>query len=244
MNRYLNNNPDHVKFLDMARLEVGFKVNFFAMNVEDIDAVPGTAATRAKYALQEAISRLERLATDTSKTDDAKNEAAKTLFKNVTKEVAQSIKTIRSYGEREAEAAKNRAFDVLAPDATKGSIYTEVRQYCREQAAKGDPDFPAKLSQMVRTDIDVARAISAAPGFLSGIGDDRRMHLVTNALEAFAPDDVAHMNHALEVGKQADRMEAGLNKLGQAMFNSALADRASYSRVDVDAPLVAPEAGE
>ena len=70
------------------------------------------------------------------------------------------------------------------------------------------------------------------------------MHLVTNALEAFAPDDVAHMNHALEVAQQADRMEAGLNKLGQAMFNSALADRASYSRVDVDAPLIAPEAGE
>ena len=47
---------------------------------------------------------------------------------------------------------------------------------------------------------------------------------------------------ALEVGKQADRMEAGLNKHGQAMFSSALADRASYSRVDVDAPLIAPEA--
>jgi len=51
------------------------------------------------------------------------------------------------------------------------------------------------------------------------------------------------MNHAIEVGQQADRMEAGLNKLGQAMFNSALADRASYSRVDVDAPLI-PAAAE
>jgi hypothetical protein len=244
MNRYLNKNPDHVKFLDMARLEVGFKVNFFAMNIADVDPVPGTAATRAKYAVQEAISRLERLATDTSKTDDAKNEAAKTLFKNVTKEVAQSIKTIRSYGDREAEAAKNRAFDVLSPDISKSAIYSEVRQYCREQAAKGDPDWPMRFSELCRSDLDMARAIAAAPGFLSGVGDERRMHLVTNALEAFAPDDVAHMNHALEVGKQADRMEAGLNKLGQAMFSSALADRASYSRVDVDAPLIAPEAGE
>jgi len=110
MNRYLNNSPVHVNFLDTARLEVGFKVNFFTMDVAEIDPVSGTAATRAKYAVQEAISRLERLATDTSKTNDAKNEAAKTLFKNVSKEVTQSIKTILSYGDREAEAAKKPRF--------------------------------------------------------------------------------------------------------------------------------------
>lgn len=159
------------------------------------------------------------------------------------KEVAQSIDSIRRYGDREAEAAKDRAFAVLAPDPAKGTVYSEIRTYCREQSAKGDPDFPAKLSQMVRADIDVARAINAGPGFLSGVGDDRRLRLVTDALEVFAPDDMAHMQHAVAVGKEADRMQAGLGKLEQAMFTSALADRASYSRVDVDAPLI-PAAAE
>jgi hypothetical protein len=47
--------------------------------------------TRAKYAFQEGVSRLERLTTGTSKRNDAKNEAAKTLFKNVTKSLKNSI---------------------------------------------------------------------------------------------------------------------------------------------------------
>lgn len=243
MNRYLNQNPAHIQFLDMARLEIGYRTEFFAMDIAEIDAVPATAATRAKHAIHEAISRLERLSGDTSKTTDAKNEAAKALFQNVKKEVTRSIESIKGYSDREAEAAQARAVAVLAPDAAKGTVYSEIRSYCREQAAKGDPDFPAKLSQMVRENIDVARAIYAGPGFLSGVGDARRMTLVSDALEVFAPDDLAHMQHAVAVGREADRMQAGLGKLEQAMFTSALADRAAYSRVDVDAPLI-PAAAE
>jgi hypothetical protein len=242
MNRYLNNHPAHVEFLDMARLPSGYRVNFFAMNIEDIDAVPATAATRAQNAIQETISRLERLAKDSSKSNDAKHEASKVLFQNVKKEVARSIESIRGYGEREAEAAKNRAFAVLEPDATKKEIYSEIRAYCASR--RTDQSFPTELSKMVAENIDVARAVSAGPGFLSGVGDERRMRLITDALEKFAPDDISAMNHALAVGKEAERMEAGLNKLEQAMFTSSLADRASYSRVDVNAPLIAPEAGE
>lgn len=100
--------------------------------------------------------------------------------------------------------------------------------------------FP-ELSKLSAENIDVARAINAGPGFLSGIGDERRTRLVTDALEKFAPDDVAAMNHALAIGKEGERMELGLRKLEQAMFTATLADRAAYSRVDVDAPLVAED---
>ncbi|WP_394199362.1 hypothetical protein [Litoreibacter albidus] len=82
---------------------------------------------------------------------------------------------------------------------------------------------------------------NAGPGFLSGIGDERRTGLVTDALEKFAPDDVATMNHALAIGKEGERMERGLRKLEQAMFTATLAERAAYSRVDVNAPLVAED---
>lgn len=238
MNRYLNSNPAHIEFLDMARLDVGFMANFFAMKVEDVAAVPGTAATRAKYAVHETISRLERLAKDTSKTDDAKHEAAKTLFQNAKREVTQSIDIIRRYGDHEAEAAKNQAFAVLEPNPAKASVYSEIRAYCLTRRA--DPDFPAELSMMVRNKIDVARALKDGDGFLAGVSDARYAHLIGDALEAFAPEHIAHMNHAIAVGKEADRMENRLRKLEQAMFASALADRATASRVDVNAPLVAP----
>lgn len=60
---------------------------------------------------------------------------------------------------------------------------------------------------------------------------------------AFAPDDVAHMQHAIAISKEADRMEGGPRKLEQAFFTAALADRSASGHVDVSAPLVAP-AGE
>jgi hypothetical protein len=238
MKRYLNSNPAHIEFLDMARLDVGWRLHFFGMKVEDIDAVPATASTRAKHAVQEALSRLERLAKDSSKTDDAKHEAAKVLFGNVKAEVSKSVDSIRAYGEREAEQARDRAFAVLAPDSAKASVYAEVRQYCREQTAKGDPDWPTRLSELCRTDLDTARAVNAAPAYLSGISDERRLRLVTDALEAFAPEDTAAVQHAVAVAREADHMEAGLRKLEQAMFTSTLADRSAASRVDVTAPLV------
>ncbi len=241
MARYLNQNPQHQEFLDMARLEVGYRVNFFGMDIDRIDAVPGTAATRAKYAISEGISRLERLAQSTAITTDAKHEDAKALFQNIKKEVARSVDSIRGYGNREAEAAKARAFAVLQPDATKNQVYSEIRAYCASR--RTDPDFPAELSKMVSENIDVARALAAGPGFLSGVGDARHMTLVSNALEAFAPDDVAHMQQAVAISKEADRMEGGLRNLEQAFFTAALADRSASGHVDVNAPLVAP-AGE
>ncbi|MBQ2263181.1 MAG: hypothetical protein II336_17695 [Loktanella sp.] len=184
---------------------------------------------------------LERLSGDASKTTDAKNEFAKLLFQNVTKEVAQSIDSIRRYSVR--AAAQARAFAILPPDPANGPVYSEIRSYRREQAAKADNELPATLSQMVCADIGVAQAISAGPGFLSGVGDDRKLRFATDALEVFAPDNMAHMQHAVAVGREGDKMLAGLGKLEQAMFTSALADRASYSRVDVNAPLT-PAAAE
>lgn len=245
MNRYLNANPAHTEFLDMARLEVGYRVNFFGMNIDEVDAVPGTAATRAKYAIAEGISRLEQLSKSTAITTDAKHEGAKALFQNIKKEVSKSIESIRGFGNREADAAKKRAFAVLEPDPSKAQVYSEIRQYCREQAAKGDPDWPMRLAELCRTDLDTARAIGTGPGYLAGVNTpERRMRLVTDALEAFAPDDLAHMQKSVAIASEADRMEGGLRKLEQAFFTAALADRSAAGHVDVNAPLVAPGEGQ
>lgn len=63
------------------------------------------------------------------------------------------------------------------------------------------------------------------------------MTLVTDALTAFAPDDMAQMKKAVAIAGEADRMEGGLRKLEQAFFTAALADRAEMGHVDVNAPL-------
>lgn len=94
------------------------------------------------------------------------------------------------------------------------------------------------MSELCHTDLDTARAVNAAPAYLSGVSDERQLRLVTDALEAFAPEDTAAVQHAVAVAREADHLEAGLRKLEQAMFTSTLADRSAASRVDVTAPLV------
>ncbi|MBC7154754.1 MAG: hypothetical protein H5U19_09115 [Rhodobacteraceae bacterium] len=95
------------------------------------------------------------------------------------------------------------------------------------------------LAELCRTDLDTARAIGTGPGYLAGVNTpERRMRLVTDALEAFAPDDLAHMQKSVAIAKEADRMEGGLRKLEQAFFTAALADRSAAGHVDVNAPLV------
>lgn len=95
------------------------------------------------------------------------------------------------------------------------------------------------MSELCATDLDNACALSAASAYLSGVNDERRLRLVTDALEAFAPKDTAAVQHAVEVAREADHLGAGPRKLEQVMFTSTLVYRSAASRVDVTAPLVA-----
>lgn len=239
MSQYLNPHPAHVDYLNLSRLEVGFRAHYFGLNVEEIDAVPATAAVRAKQAVQEGISRLERLAKSTAYTDDAKHEAAKVIYEGVRKEVTASIDRIRSHGKRESQAATDRAFAVLNDADT--ALHGEIRAYLREQAAKGDPEWPARLDELVRTSLNTAAAINAADSYLSGVSDARKTGLRVAALKAHAPDDFAAFEANTALVAEADRMTDGLARLERAFFTSAHADRATASQVDVNAPLVPGE---
>lgn len=241
MSRYLNPNPSHVDFLNLVRLNVGFRAHFTPIgDDEGVDAIPRTSAKRAEHAVANAIARLERIARDTTVTEDVRHEHAGIVLKAVQKEVREAADTIRRFGEREAAEAQKRAFAVLAADTGKASVYSEIRQIFREKAASGDPNWPAEASRLVAANLDVAAAINAAPGFNSGLSDERHMALRLEALNAHAPEDAAAIMHNADIAKQADRMEAGLRQLQGAWYSPANADRATTSRVDPHAALVPP----
>lgn len=160
----------------------------------------------------------------------------------VAEHVAKDIAHIRTKADADAEAARDRAFATIAADPDKAAIYTEIRSYCASR--RTDPAFPAELSKMVREDRDVAAALNVAPGFLAGISEERRAQLVQTAVVEFAPDDAAAMVHAVEVGREADKIEAGMRKLKIAAYDTAQSNKARETFVDPAAPFAEPPAAE
>lgn len=61
------------------KLPIGFNT-YFARNVDNMPAEPGTSLTKVGYVLRDAVGRLERLAKDPTKMEPVKHQDAKTLY--------------------------------------------------------------------------------------------------------------------------------------------------------------------
>ncbi len=240
-NKYLTGNPAHTEFLDQLQLKsVGHKIHFWKYEADEVSPEIAAAANRIQFAVRDCVSRIARLASDATKTTPLQNEAARQLHDRLATHVAKDIAFIRTKASSDAEAAKQRAFATIGADPDKAALYQEIRAYCMSRRA--DPAFPAELSKMVRESRDVAAALNAAPAFLAGISEDRRMGLILDAVQHFAPEDSAAMLHATDVGKEADKLEQGMRKLKAAAYDTAQSNKARDTFVDPAAPFAAPPA--
>lgn len=120
---------------------------------------------------------------------------------------------------------------VLAPEPGKAALYGEIRAHATSR--KADADWPAELSRLVKTNRDVA--IASAPGFLSGIGDDRQRDLSLAAMRAHAPAEADRLLIADQIIEEAERVESGLSKIKPAFYAEVIA-AGMNTHVDVDAP--------
>lgn len=238
--RYITGNV-HEQWLDLILTNSGFGAYFFSdAKLGSVDNFIQAPVNRAKAAVQSGIGRLEAIGKDTTTTTDVKHEQAGILFGNIAKEVGRSISEIRTQSDREATAARDRAFAKLRTSRHGETALAEIRTVLRDRAAKGDPNWPAELDKLVKSDIGIAEAIYTGNALTCGLSDERRKSLTMDAILAHAPEDGAAMMRHVDIGKEADRMQAGLDRLGRAFYSPAHADRATASRVDVNSPLVPP----
>lgn len=245
--KYLTGNPAHTDFLDLLQTKsVGFKLHFWKYDQSsEVSPEIAAAANRIQFAVRDCVSRIARLASDVTKTVPMQHEAARQVYDRLQQHVAKDIAFIRTKANADAEAARDRAFAVIAADPDKAAVHAEVRQIFREKAASGDPAWPAEALRLMKTDPTIAAAVGAASALNSGLSEDRHKALVFAALEAHAPDDVAAMNRAVDVGKEADKLEQGMSKLKAAAYDTAQSNKARDTFVDPAAPFAAPpEAAE
>lgn len=232
MKRYVSQQRTHIELLDFCRTETGFDVHF-ARRVGDMPVAPQTSFTRAKHTLRDAIGRLERLGADQSRNDAQRHDAARQLYERAAAGVRAAAKDARAWADAEAQEAHQGMNAVLAPEPGKGALYSEIRAHAASR--KADADWPAELSRLVRTNRDVAVAVANAPGFLSGIGDDRQRDLSIAAMRAHAPAEADRLLVADQVREEAERVESGLSKIKPAFYAEAIAGQMN-THVDVAAP--------
>ncbi|GAB1362404.1 hypothetical protein MASR1M32_16400 [Rhodobacter sp.] len=241
MPKYLN--EAHAEFLDLLQTKsVGWKVHFFRYENSEVETSIAAAANRINFAVRDCVGRISKLASDVTKTVPMQHEASRQIYDRLAEHVAKDIAHIRTKADADATAARDRAFGPLAADPSKAALYGEIRAYCTSR--RTDPAFPAELSKMVRENRDVAAALNSAPGFLAGISEDRRMGLVMDAVAHLSPDDAAAMVHATDVGKEADKIEAGMRKLKIACYDTAQSNKARETFVDAAAPFAEAPAAE
>lgn len=114
----------------------------------------------------------------------------------------------------------------------KSNFATErPRQTLRDACAAAG----VELAKLTKTNVDVAVAISSAPGFLSGISEERQRDLSIAAMRAHAPAEADRLLVADQVREEAERVESGLSKIKPAFYAEAIAGQMN-THVDVDAP--------
>jgi len=243
MAKYLTGNPAHERFLDLLQTKsVGFKSEFFKYEYGEIDNSYIAPANRIKFAVQDAVQRISKLGSDVTKTVPAQNEAARQIYDRLEAYVQNDIAEIRTKANADGEAARDRAFSAIAADPDKAALYAETRAIFREKAAKGDPAWPAEATRLVKTDPNIAAALNAAPAFNSGMTEERRLGLVMAAVEHFAPADAQAMVKAVEIGAEADKIDAGMRKLKAAAYDVSESNKARQTYVDPNAKFAEPPA--
>ena len=235
-NRYLNLDPLVQKHLDLLKLPIGFNT-YFARNVDDKPAEPGTSLTKAGYVLRDAVGRLERLAKDPTKMEPVKHQDAKTLYDRMAKEMKDAAKNAARWADKEMNSARDNMAAVFTPDSSKSALYSEIRAYCASR--KADPEFPAELARLVEADRDVAAAIGSAPAFLSGIADTRKASLMHNAMLAHSPEQAERLMTAQAVATEAERCDKAVDGLRSAFYAESVA-ALTAGAVDVNADWAVP----
>lgn len=230
-------NPQYSVWLDLTQIQAaGFRSEFFKSRADEVDPFIAAAANRIHYAVKDAIGGLGKLSGDLSKNELQKHEASRLVYENLAKQVAGDVKAIRDRANKDAEEAKARAFASIAADPDKAALYAETHQVFSERVAVGDPAWPAEAMRLVKSDPNVAAAINQAPGLNSGMSEGRRIRLVLDAVQHFAPEDSDAMVHASNVVREADKIERnGMRKLKAAAYCEAMSDKLQASVVDPNA---------
>src|SRR5690606_13352775 len=118
--------------LDTARVSSG--LNALLGDPARYSASVGPEIVSSQMTVKDAANKVIALVDDPTRTDVQKHLAAKQLAEKVTTHLGKAKKAITNEAEKLKTNALNEANQQLGPRGDRGSLYSEIRDWIREQA--------------------------------------------------------------------------------------------------------------
>lgn len=221
-------------FLQLATTETGGRA--FLGDAEKHSPRAAPYITSANLALRNAATKVVALASDETRTEVARHEAAKTLADKTVEQIEKAKASLIATADvmhREADEESDAAF---APRAGYDSLYAEIRTWVREVAKSPDGTGLAKIREALadgsETSKHVAAAIWHSPQFLLAVAKTNHETLRMEVLQKFAPDTYNKLADSVSLRGLPKKYDEAIRLVHSNFYNGALAAKAA-SRVSV-----------
>lgn len=224
---YLVPTPQAIEAINAHRSETSLKAAFgspdkFPSMGERISELHRTVATNA--------TRVIDLAKDQTRTEVVRHVAAKELATRT----AQAIRTVAAEVVSKAEYLQRHGQEVADQTLGPRSGYEwhdmELRNWLRENSRT--PEGMGKISELAKSDFDVAAVIYHSKHFLTGLSESLHTRMRLAAVERFVPKAYAALNEGIDLAKLAPRYERTVQQIHSTWYNEGLAAKGA-TRVEL-----------
>lgn len=227
-----------IKYLVNSAKQIETLVSFYSNTINRSRFGDPAKFTGVSGRLTELIAFVEdgartvtALASDETKTDVARNVAART----VADRTARLIFDTRDYLlTRAHELQTNGQADAERSFAPRGSAYAaldaEYRTWMRENMRT--PDGIAKVNEQVRKDFVAASILFHSPACLTGFSDEAHGRMKLAVVERHLPNVYASLNEGVEIETLAKRYDKAAKDVHSSFYDGNLAQRGE-TRVEV-----------
>jgi hypothetical protein len=224
----LVNTPAAQEFLGLLHTESG--LNSILGVPDHADEYVRPAMLTARFALEGAAKTVTALASDPTRTEVDKHQAAKKVADSVTAKLEAARVALTERADYLTREAMREADRHLGPKVERGALQSEIRSWVREMAKTSD-GLP-KIRAAMKASPDAAAVIWHSPSFLAGLPPNIHEELRFEALEASRPDLYAQLSSAASLEHVADKMQRAARRVHSTFYSHAIADQAN-KRVEV-----------
>lgn len=214
--RFLVNNDHASSFLTLASTEAGRRA-FLGDHEKIGDTQASVAVLNSQIALRDALSTIEALTRDETRSLPQRHEAAARLAERVITQLTEAKETFGSRADALWERGTDEATAFFAPNLSRSFLDAQVIGFVKEQATK--PDGILKVGELVRTNKNVAAVVFNTDDFLLGINGDTHSKMKFDAVESHAPNSYVKMTASLALRELPPRYDKAINAVRTSFYS-------------------------
>ena len=183
-------------------------------------------------AVESALDVSSRLAKDTSRTPDARHEAAERAVAREAAKIAAAQATLEDEARKAVEQAEEIVAEVFKPDPNKVMLDMMLHQHIHMLATTKE-NGTQLIREAVNQDKDISRILFTSKSYLLALEPGVLNSLQEHAIRVHAPDAQTLRHNAVALANTAAKYPQNIRSMHASLYSKALSDRAKATRVEV-----------